>query len=802
MFNLCADRDPGHDDLQRYGPGGQYQLQLSGASDGRSRESQSYSNVASASTTMQATTISFVQGNYATPQSSQTTVNVTFTGAQTAGNLNVVVVGWSDSTAAVSSVTDSKGNVYTLAVGPTVQRGVASQSIYYAKNIASATAGSNTVRVTFSAAATYPDIRILEYSGADPNNPVDVTAAGSGNSNSSSSGSATTTNATDLIFGANLVQTTTTGPGSGFTRRILTSPDDDIAEDEMVTTTGSYSATAPIVPSGQWIMQMVAFRTAAGGGGTPPTAPSNLTATPASATQINLSWTASTSTIGLANYIVQRCQGAGGTNFVQVASFAATSTTYNDTGLTASTSYSYRVQASDTAGNLSSFSNVTSATTQTPPTAPSNLTGTVISTTQINLSWTASTSTVGLKYYIVQRCQGAGCTNFAQIASFAATTTAYSDTGLTASTSYSYRVQASDTANNLSAFSNTATAVTQDPPTAPGSLTATAASNTQINLSWTASTSSIGLANYIVQRCQGAGCTNFTQIASFAATSTTYSDTGLTASTSYSYRVQASDTGGRLSPFSNVASATTTSPSTTITYVQGNYATPQTPQTTVNVTFTAAQVAGDLNVVVVGWNDSTASVNSVADKSGNTVHARRRTHDRCRRLSQSIYYAKNIVAASEGANAVTVTFSTAAVSADIRILEYSGADPNNPVDVTMSSSGNSSTSSSGAATTTNATDLIFGANIVVTMTSGPGSGFTSRMLTSPDGDIAEDEMVTTTGSYSATAPLSSGQWIMQMVAFRTAAGGGGTPPTAPSNLTATPASATQINLSWTASTAQ
>ena len=45
-----------------------------------------------------------------------------------------------------------------------------------------------------------------------------------------------------------------------------------------------------------------------------------------------------------------------------------------------------------------------------------------------------------------------------------------------------------------------------------------------------------------------------------------------------------------------------------------------------------------------------------------------------------------------------------------------------------------------------------------------------RLLTSPDGDLAEDKMVTSTGSYSATAPLSSGQWIMQMVAFRTPSG--------------------------------
>jgi hypothetical protein len=194
-------------------------------------------------------------------------VRVTFNAAQAGGDLNVVVVGWNDSKALVSAVSDSSGNMYTRAVGPTVLSGTASQSIYYAKNIASAAAGANAVTVIFSVAAVYPDIRILEYSGADPNNPVDVTAAGSGNSTTSSSNSATTTNATDLIFGANLVLTTTAGPGSGFTQRLLTSPDGDIAEDRMVTATGSYSATARVSPSGPWIMQMVAFRTPAAGGG-------------------------------------------------------------------------------------------------------------------------------------------------------------------------------------------------------------------------------------------------------------------------------------------------------------------------------------------------------------------------------------------------------------------------------------------------------------------------------------------------------------------------------------------------------
>src|SRR6476646_6836155 len=84
--------------------------------------------------------IGFVQGGYATPQSPQSAVAVTFALAQTAGNLNVVVVGWNDTTAAVTSVTDSIGNIYTQAVGPTKNSGSAgtyalTQSIYYARGI-------------------------------------------------------------------------------------------------------------------------------------------------------------------------------------------------------------------------------------------------------------------------------------------------------------------------------------------------------------------------------------------------------------------------------------------------------------------------------------------------------------------------------------------------------------------------------------------------------------------------------------------------------------------------------------------
>ena len=242
-------------------------------------------------------------------------------------------------------------------MGPT--RGTnLSQSIYYAKNIASAAANGNTVTVSFSAAAAYPDIRILEYSGLKS---LDVTAAAVGNSATSSSGTATTTSANEVLVAANTVATLTTGPGAGFTSRIITKPDGDIVEDQTVTATGSYQATAPLSSAGPWVMQMATFSASSSGDTTPPTAPSNLTATAASASQINLAWTASTDNVGVTGYLVERCSGAGCTNFAQIGT--PTSTSFSDTGLTASTSYSYRVRATDAAGNLSAYSNIATATT-------------------------------------------------------------------------------------------------------------------------------------------------------------------------------------------------------------------------------------------------------------------------------------------------------------------------------------------------------------------------------------------------------------------------------------------------------
>jgi hypothetical protein len=95
----------------------------------------------------------------------------------------------------------------------------------------------------------------------------------------------------------------------------------------------------------------------------------------------------------------------------------------------------------------------------TPPTAPTSLGATASSSTQIGLTWTASTDNVGVTGYGVERCTGASCTSFAQIGTTSGATT-FSDSGLTASTSYSYRVRATDAAGNLGTFSNTSSTAT------------------------------------------------------------------------------------------------------------------------------------------------------------------------------------------------------------------------------------------------------------------------------------------------------------------------------------------------------
>jgi hypothetical protein len=204
--------------------------------------------------------IGFAQVASATPQSAVASVKATYPQAETAGDLNLVVVGWNDTSATVQSVTDSLGNSYVVAAGPVKGTGV-TQSVYYAKNILG---GSNSVTVTFNQAAAFPDVRILEYKGLNTTAPLDVAAGASGTSGSNalvSSGGATTTSGSELIFGAGMTSGGFSKAGTSFTAEVIT-PDGDLAEDEVVSSTGSYGATATLGAYGSqnWVMQMVALK--------------------------------------------------------------------------------------------------------------------------------------------------------------------------------------------------------------------------------------------------------------------------------------------------------------------------------------------------------------------------------------------------------------------------------------------------------------------------------------------------------------------------------------------------------------
>jgi hypothetical protein len=201
--------------------------------------------------------IAFVQVNSLAPQSALTSVSVSYAQAQRAGDLNVVAIGWNDTTASIASVSDTSGNVYQVAAPMARGQGL-SQAIYYAKNVNASATGANVVIITFTSAAAFPDIRILEYANVSSTNALDVTASASGTTSTASSGSATTTAAKEVVVGAGMTSGTFTRAGTSFTSRVITNPDADIAEDRITTAAGSYSATASV--SGGWLMQMATFR--------------------------------------------------------------------------------------------------------------------------------------------------------------------------------------------------------------------------------------------------------------------------------------------------------------------------------------------------------------------------------------------------------------------------------------------------------------------------------------------------------------------------------------------------------------
>ncbi|NLN75964.1 MAG: hypothetical protein GX139_06600 [Armatimonadetes bacterium] len=178
-----------------------------------------------------------------------------------------------------------------------------------------------------------------------------------------------------------------------------------------------------------------------------------------------------------------------------------------------------------------------------PPTVPTNLHSTAATTVTISLAWNASTDVYSeVSGYTVYRNGSAVAT---------VTGTAFTDTGLTHGTTYTYEVDAFDAFNNRSAKCAAIQASTVEDgeaPTVPGNLRTTAVNANNVALAWDASTDNIGVTGYTVYR-------NGAAIASIAAT--TYNDTGVTQSSSYTYQVDAYDAAGNRSAKSNTVAVNT-----------------------------------------------------------------------------------------------------------------------------------------------------------------------------------------------------------------------------------------------------
>src|SRR5206468_1020053 len=179
----------------------------------------------------------------------------------------------------------------------------------------------------------------------------------------------------------------------------------------------------------------------------------------------------------------------GGTTWTNVISNSgSTSTTYSDVGLAHSTSYTYRVSAINSVGTGSPSSTASATTLAVAPSPPTGLRATSVSSSQINLSWTAPSDNGGsaITGYKIERSTDGGTTWTTLVANTGSTATTYSHTGLTHSPTHrspDLAINSVGTSSPSSTVSATTLAVVPSPPTG---LTATAATSSQINLSWTA----------------------------------------------------------------------------------------------------------------------------------------------------------------------------------------------------------------------------------------------------------------------------------------------------------------------------
>ena len=259
-----------------------------------------------------------------------------------------------------------------------------------------------------------------------------------------------------------------------------------------------------------------------------PTAPSSCSASRSSDTRINVSWAVSSVNATTGFYIDRSTDGGSYSRVATISSNATRS--WADTSTSAYHKYQYRVCAR----NSSSTSGyATSGVVYTTPSKISGFTATRASDSQINLKWTNG------KYYTsiaLDRKVDAG--SFSRLKDLSSTTTSYSDTAVSSNHKYTYQIQGW---NGIASGAVSATVYTT--PSAPTSCTAAKASNTSIKVSWGMGSNYTNTwQNVYVERQDNGG--SWTQVASLSGTTSTWTDTGVSAGHKYAYRVRSHNTAG------------------------------------------------------------------------------------------------------------------------------------------------------------------------------------------------------------------------------------------------------------------
>jgi hypothetical protein len=258
------------------------------------------------------------------------------------------------------------------------------------------------------------------------------------------------------------------------------------------------------------------------------------------------------------------------------------------------------------------------------------------------------------------------------------------------------------TATNTSGTTVATTTVEIDSiaPTIPASLTASATGTSTISLSWAPSTDSSGpgVAGYNIYRCTGAPCTPSTLIGT--STTASYGDSGLAASTTYTYTVTAYDTLGLASAMSSAASATTEVATTgTPTLVQ-HVATAMEENVVTTLTIPLPNPAGSGNALILGVQyQNPGSIVSVTDDGGNNWILGPAVNNFGQTMA--LYYAMNV---APGTQTITVAFAGFPSDVQAEASEFYNVAAAAALD---GSSGSNTSTTAGTFTTSAAGDLIY-----------------------------------------------------------------------------------------------